>query len=591
MANEFTLPSLGEGVKAGDVLTVLVKAGDTVAKDQAVLELETDKATVEVPSSVDGTIEEMKVAEGDTVAVGQVIFTFAAGSGDGAAAAPAAPVDAAPASGADVERASTEAVNDQDEGLGGDAAPPPSSGDEAIPASGDQGGGGRIEVTLPSLGEGVKSADVLSVLVKVGDAVAKDQGILELETDKATVEVPSPAAGTVAEVRVKDGDQVSTGSVVLVLEGGASQAAPAAKTAPAGKAAPAATPAAAASAQPSKQAAPAASDAKAAAPLAPETRAAQVAAGAGSGAVAPPRPNVPAAPSVRRLARELGLDIGDVKGSGPGGRISQADVMAHAKSVITQAGAAPAGGGAGFAYEPLPDFSQYGAVERKAMRGIRRKTAEHMVASWHTIPHVTQCEKADITDLEALRKQYGPRVEKQGGGKLTVTAIAVKIVAIALRKFPHINVSVDLANEEIIHKSYVNIGLAVDTDRGLLVPVIRDADTKSISEIAAEIGVLAEKARKGKLSLDEMSGGCFTITNLGGIGGTYFTPIVNHPEVAILGMSRSAMEPVWRDGEFEPRLMLPLSLSYDHRVVDGADAMRFLRFVADALEQPFVLSL
>lgn len=591
MANEFTLPSLGEGVKAGDVLTVLVKAGDTVAKDQAVLELETDKATVEVPSSVDGTIEEMKVAEGDTVAVGQVIFTFAAGSGGGAAAAPAAPVDAAPASGADVERASTEAVNDQDEGLGGDAAPPPSSGDEAIPASGDQGGGGRIEVTLPSLGEGVKSADVLSVLVKVGDAVAKDQGILELETDKATVEVPSPAAGTVAEVRVKDGDQVSTGSVVLVLEGGASQAAPAAKTAPAGKAAPAATPAAAASAQPSKQAAPAASDAKAAAPLAPETRAAQVAAGAGSGAVAPPRPNVPAAPSVRRLARELGLDIGDVKGSGPGGRISQADVMAHAKSVITQAGAAPAGGGAGFAYEPLPDFSQYGAVERKAMRGIRRKTAEHMVASWHTIPHVTQCEKADITDLEALRKQYGPRVEKQGGGKLTVTAIAVKIVAIALRKFPHINVSVDLANEEIIHKSYVNIGLAVDTDRGLLVPVIRDADTKSISEIAAEIGVLAEKARKGKLSLDEMSGGCFTITNLGGIGGTYFTPIVNHPEVAILGMSRSAMEPVWRDGEFEPRLMLPLSLSYDHRVVDGADAMRFLRFVADALEQPFVLSL
>jgi pyruvate dehydrogenase E2 component (dihydrolipoamide acetyltransferase) len=591
MANEFTLPSLGEGVKAGDVLTVLVKAGDTVAKDQAVLELETDKATVEVPSSVDGTIEEMKVAEGDTVAVGQVIFTFAAGSGDGAAAAPAAPVDAAPASGADVERASTEAVNDQDEGLGGDAAPPPSSGDEAIPASGDQGGGGRIEVTLPSLGEGVKSADVLSVLVKVGDAVAKDQGILELETDKATVEVPSPAAGTVAEVRVKDGDQVSTGSVVLVLEGGASQAAPAAKTAPAGKAASAATPAAAASAQPSKQAAPAASDAKAAAPLAPETRAAQVAAGAGSGAVAPPRPNVPAAPSVRRLARELGLDIGDVKGSGPGGRISQADVMAHAKSVITQAGAAPAGGGAGFAYEPLPDFSQYGAVERKAMRGIRRKTAEHMVASWHTIPHVTQCEKADITDLEALRKQYGPRVEKQGGGKLTVTAIAVKIVAIALRKFPHINVSVDLANEEIIHKSYVNIGLAVDTDRGLLVPVIRDADTKSISEIAAEIGVLAEKARKGKLSLDEMSGGCFTITNLGGIGGTYFTPIVNHPEVAILGMSRSAMEPVWRDGEFEPRLMLPLSLSYDHRVVDGADAMRFLRFVADALEQPFVLSL
>jgi pyruvate dehydrogenase E2 component (dihydrolipoamide acetyltransferase) len=587
MANEFTLPSLGEGVKAGDVLTVLVKAGDTVVKDQPVLELETDKATVEVPSSVEGTIEEMKVAEGDKVAVGQVIFTFAAGSGSGDGKGEAAPADAPPASGAEVERASAEAVNDQDEGLGGDAALPPSSSEETKTeeTSAPSSGGGRIEVALPSLGEGVKSADILSVLVKVGDTVTKDQGILELETDKATVEVPSPAAGTVAEVRVKDGDQVSTGSIVLVLEGGASQGAPADK--PKAQAAKAeARPAA--SETPSTSSA---ASAKAPAPLAPETRAAQVAAGAGSGAVAPPRPNVPAAPSVRRLARELGLDIGDVKGSGPGGRISQADVMAHAKSVITQVAGPAAGAGGGFAYEPLPDFSQYGAVERKAMRGIRRKTAEHMVASWHTIPHVTQCEKADITDLEALRKQYGPRVEKQGGGKLTVTAIAVKIVAIALRKFPHINVSVDLANEEIIQKSYVHIGLAVDTDRGLLVPVIRDADTKSIAEIAAEIGVLAEKARKGKLSLDEMSGGCFTITNLGGIGGTYFTPIVNHPEVAILGMSRSAMEPVWRDGEFEPRLMLPLSLSYDHRVVDGADAMRFLRFVADALEQPFVLSL
>ncbi len=587
MANEFTLPSLGEGVKAGDVLTVLVKPGDTVEKEQPVLELETDKATVEVPSSVSGTIDAVKVSEGDTVSVGQVIFTLAAG-GNGAAKTDAPRPDGvqAPDPGTNTERAAAVAVADQDEGLEGEsAAPAESAAPSAGPSETGAGeGGGRVEVTLPSLGEGVKSADVLSVLVKVGDTIAKDQGIVELETDKATVEVPSTAAGTVAEVRVKDGDKVSTGDVVIVLEGAGGGAKPAA--------APAADKGTTTKSQPAK-AAPATSEAKAparAAAPAAETRAAQVASGAGSGAIAPPRPNVPAAPSVRRLARELGLDIGDVKGTGPGGRISQPDVMAHAKSVITQGGAAAAGGGAGFAYEALPDFSQFGEVERKAMRGIRRKTAEHMVASWHTIPHVTQCEKADITSLEALRKQYGKRVE-QGGGKLTVTSIAVKIAAIALRKFPNFNVSVDLANEEIIHKHYVNIGLAVDTERGLLVPVIRDADTKSITEISGEIGELAEKARKGKLSLDEMSGGCFTITNLGGIGGTYFTPIVNHPEVAILGMSRSAMEPVWQGESFEPRLMLPLSLSYDHRVIDGADAMRFLRFVADALEQPFVLSL
>ncbi len=592
MANEFTLPSLGEGVKAGDVLTVLVKAGDTVEQEQAVLELETDKATVEVPSSVSGTIEEVKVAEGDKISVGQVIFTFA--STDGAASEKAAtPETGARAASGDVERASSEAVNDQDEGLDDEASAPRTDTQTDAETNASQGapsgGGGRVDVPLPSLGEGVKGADVLSVLVKVGDTVTKDQGLIELETDKATVEMPSPAAGTVVEVKVKDGDKIATGDVVIVLDTDAAPAA-APKAAKKGESKPSDTKPSDAKRADAK---PTASATAAKTPEAPaaEARAAQVAAGAGSGALAPPRPNVPAAPSVRRLARELGLDIADVKGTGPGGRLSQADVMAHAKQVITQASDAPASaGGGGFAYEPLPDFSQYGDVERKAMRGIRRKTAEHMVAAWHTIPHVTQCEKADITDLEALRTQFAKRVE-QGGGKLTVTSIAVKIAAIALRRFPQFNVSVDLANEEVIHKSYVNIGLAVDTERGLLVPVIRNADTKSITELSAEIGELAGKARTGKLSLDEMSGGCFTITNLGGIGGTYFTPIVNHPEVAILGMSRSAMEPVWKNDSFEPRLMLPLSLSYDHRVIDGADAMRFLRFVADAMEQPFLLSL
>ena len=577
MANEFTLPSLGENIKAGDVLKVLIKAGDAVTVDQPVLELETDKATVEVPSSLAGTVAEVRVKDGDRINVGQVVFTV---SGD-AAAAPAKP-----ASGAQVVSQAAAAVDAQDAPTENKAA---ATQAPAAPAA----GGGRIDVTIPELGENIKGGDVLHVLVKVGDTVAAEQGILELETDKATVEVPSPSAGVVKEIAVKDGDKVAVGQLVLVLEaaGGAASAPAGGGAAVAAASAPqaqAASPAAAAqAATPERQA-------EKGQPMAPAARAAASAPkGAGTGAVAPPRPNVPAAPSVRRLARELGLDIADVPGSGKGGRISEADVRAHAKNVITgkvagPAGAAPAGGG--FAYEPLPDFSAYGSIERKAMRGIRRKTAEHMVASWHTIPHVTQCEKVDITALEQLRKQFGKRVEA-GGGKLTVTSIITKVIAIAMRKFPQFNTSVDLAAEEVIYKSYVNIGIAVDTERGLLVPVLRDVDTKSITQISAELAQLAEKARTGKLSIDEMSGGCFTITNLGGIGGTHFTPIVNHPEVAIMGMSRSAMEPVWNGTSFEPKLMLPLSLSYDHRIIDGADAMRFLRFVAEALEQPFLLAL
>jgi pyruvate dehydrogenase E2 component (dihydrolipoamide acetyltransferase) len=438
MANEFTLPSLGDNVKAGDVLRVLVKPGDTVAKDQPVLELETDKATVEVPSSIAGTIAEVKVKDGDRIDVGQVVFTV---SGEGtAASAPAA----APA--AEVDTSAAGAVDAQDEGPGSgkpaSPAAPPAPSASTPPAA----GGARIEVTIPSLGDNVKGGDVLRVLVKVGDTVAADQGILELETDKATVEVPSPQAGTVREVAVKDGDHVDVGQLVLVLEGGAAAAAPA-DSAPATLTQPETTvPEMKAQKGQPMTATPAP------APAVPASRPAaapSTAKGAGTGAVAPPRPNVPAAPSVRRLARELGLDIADVPGSGKGGRINEADVRAHAKNVITgrvagPAGAAPAAGG--FAFEPLPDFAQYGAVERKPMRGIRRKTAEHMVASWHTIPHVTQCEKVDITELEQLRKQFGKRVE-QGGGKLTVTSIITKVIGVAMRKFPQFNTSVDLAAE------------------------------------------------------------------------------------------------------------------------------------------------
>jgi pyruvate dehydrogenase E2 component (dihydrolipoamide acetyltransferase) len=301
---------------------------------------------------------------------------------------------------------------------------------------------------------------------------------------------------------------------------------------------------------------------------------------------------------VRRLAREIGVDINAVEGTGPGGRISQEDVKEHARRILSSVGAAGAGGGAVLARpgRQLPDFQKWGTVERQPWSNVRRATAEHLSYAWTTIPHVTQFDKADVTALEELRQRHKERVAK-AGGQLTITAMLVKILATAVVKFPQFNASIDVDRGEVVYKKYVNIGVAVDTDRGLLVPVIRGADQKNINQIAIEVKQAAERARERKLSLDEMSGGSISISNLGGIGGTYFTPIVNWPEVAILGVSRGTTEPVWKpstgsgQGEFVPREMLPLSLSYDHRVIDGADAMRFLRWVVEAIEQPFLLSL
>jgi pyruvate dehydrogenase E2 component (dihydrolipoamide acetyltransferase) len=302
------------------------------------------------------------------------------------------------------------------------------------------------------------------------------------------------------------------------------------------------------------------------------------------------RDPVPAAPHVRRLARELGLDIYNVTGTGPAGRISEDDVKAYAKATLAAAvSAAQAPQALRIAEPRLPDFAKWGKVERVSMRGVRRKTAEHLRKAWITIPHVTQHDRADITELEQLRAKFAPRAE-EAGGKMTVTAIALKVCASALKVFPQFNASIDMEKEEIVYKQYINIGVATDTDRGLLVPVIRDVDKKNIVELAAELSQLSKKARDKKLTPEEMEGGTFTITNLGGIGGTAFTPIVNHPEVAILGLSRGRMEPEWINGKFEPRLILPLSLSYDHRLIDGADAARFLRWIAEAFEQPFLLS-
>jgi pyruvate dehydrogenase E2 component (dihydrolipoamide acetyltransferase) len=442
-----------------------------------------------------------------------------------------------------------------------------------------------VEFKLPELGENVEKGDVVRVLVAVGDPVAVDQSVLELETDKATIDVPSSVGGVVKEVRVKAGEKVKVGQVVLLVDEAAAATTPAAKPQeaaapppPAAEKKPAAASVAAPPPEPARHEVIDINTARPAAPTRPAE--ARPAAATGPGAL------IPAAPSVRKFARELGVDIGEVGGTGPGGRIGQEDVKDHVRGVLATGGARPA---RALQAGPLPDFSKYGAVEVKPMSNIRRKTAEHLTVAWQA-PHVTQHDRADVTALEEFRRLYGPRVEK-AGGKLTVTAVLLKICAQAIARFPQFASSVDMAAESIVYKKYCHIGVAVDTPNGLLVPVIRDADRKTVTEMAAELAVLSQKAREKKLSLEEMSGGVFSITNLGGIGGTAFTPILNQPEVAILGVSRTATEPVWKDGQFVPRQLLPLSLSYDHRVIDGADAARFLRFVADALEQPLTMYL
>ena len=436
---------------------------------------------------------------------------------------------------------------------------------------------------LPNLGDGVAQGDVLKVLVKAGDTIKVDQPVVELETDKATIEVPSDVAGKVKEVKAKPGDKLKPGQVVLIMENGASAVAAGASGA-----------SGASGAAPDAPAAPVA-------PAVERPKVVDIAAGRPAAAVAAvPAPSAasvvtaaPAAPSVRRLAREIGVDVSQVTGTGPGGRITQDDVKEFAKRVMNSFGS---GGQAAAASRPagsgpaLPDFSKWGEVERKAMSGIRRKTAEHLSYAWNTIPHVTQFDQADITNLEAMRKKYRGEAEK-AGGNLTVTAVAAKVIATALKAFPQFNASVDAAGEAIVYKKYINVGIAVDTDNGLLVPVIRNADQKNLIQLSVEINLLAEKAKARKLTFDEMSGGSMSISNLGGIGGTSFTPIVNWPEVAILGISRGGYEPVWNGTAFEPRQMLPLSLSYDHRLIDGADAIRFLRWVVEALENPFTLAL
>ncbi|MEW9897317.1 dihydrolipoyllysine-residue acetyltransferase [Chitinivorax sp. PXF-14] len=540
MTIEIKVPDIG-GFDAVAVIDVAVKAGDTIAVDDTLITLETDKATMDVPASAAGVVKEVKIKVGDKVSEGSVIVVVEAAGATAAAPQAAAPAPApAPASApAPVTPAPA-------------AAPAP-----AAPAA----SGGTVEVRVPDIGN-FNGVDVIEVAVKAGDTVKVDDTLITLETDKATMDVPSSAAGVVQSVAVKVGDKVTQGDLVITVA--ASGAAPAPQ-------------AAAASTTPAT-AAPVPAPAPAAPKAAPVAAASAVVDEAGFKSAF-------ASPSVRKFARELGADLGRVKGSGPKGRILEDDVKAFVKGVLTSpAAAAPAAAGTGVGLDLLPwpkvDFAKFGAIETKPLSRIKKISGANLARNWVMIPHVTQFDEADITEMEAFRKQMGDELKKQDV-KLTPLTFLIKAAVAALKKFPEFNASLD--GDNLVLKQYFHIGFAADTPNGLVVPVIKDADKKSLIELANESGALAAKARDGKLLPTDMQGGCFSISSLGGVGGTAFTPIVNAPEVAILGVSKSAIKPVWNGKEFAPRLMLPLSLSYDHRVIDGASAARFTTYLGQVL--------
>jgi pyruvate dehydrogenase E2 component (dihydrolipoamide acetyltransferase) len=593
---EFKLPALGENIEQGDLVRLMIKPGAEVSEGQAVMELETDKAVVEVPSSVNGKVQEVLVKEGDKIKVGQTIFTADA---NGTRAEPSATnevaktkAQSAAGDGGAAGQAGVEQTQPESKAATAPSQPVPFAARASTQRTRSTDSATTREFRLPELGENISQGDLVRLMITPGTKVSEGQPVMELETDKAVVEVPSSVSGVVNEVKVKEGEKVKVGQVIFTLQG-APAIQPEASRVSRGPVEHVSGQHGARLAFQAAIRAEGKTEEQALPPDQPQSKPQVFSMPVQLGKVAGTdhRQPVPAAPHTRRLAREIGVDIYEVKGTGPGGRISEDDVKAQAKAMLASAGQAvqaPARAGH-FVAPQLPDFSKWGKIERVSMRGVRRKTAEHLAESWNTIPHVTQHDRADITELEQLRARFAPKAE-QAGGKMTVTAIALKVCAAALKVFPQFNATIDMEKEEIIYKQYINIGVAADTDRGLLVPVIRDVDKKNIVELAVELSQLSQKAREKKLTIADMEGGTFTITNLGGIGGTSFTPIVNHPEVAILGLSRSRMEPEWISGKFEPRLILPLSLSYDHRLIDGADAARFLRWVAEAFEQPFLLS-
>ena len=541
---DIQVPDIGDFDEVG-VIELLVKPGDTVKAEQSLITVESDKASMEIPSSHAGVVKEVKVAIGDKIKQGSVVLTLEV-AGEAAAAPAAAPAPAAAS-----------------------PAPAPAAAAPAPAAAAPAAASGPVEVRVPDIGD-FKDVAVIEMLVKVGDTIKLEQSLFTVESDKASMEIPSPAAGVLKELKVKIGDTVNIGDLIAVLEGSA----PVAAAAPA----PAAAPAAAAPAPAQAAAAPA--PAAAAVPVPAHQPGA-------------PTAGLPhASPSVRKFARELGVPLEEVKGTGTKGRISQDDVQAFTKQVMSgatqtkaQAAKAPAGGGgggAGLDLLPWPkvDFSKFGSVERKDLSRIKKISGANLHRNWGMIPHVTNNDEADITELEAFRVSTNKENEKSGV-KVTMLAFVIKAVVAALKKFPEFNTSLD--GDTLVYKQYYNIGFAADTPNGLVVPVLKDADKKGIMQISTEMGDLAKKARDGKLGSADMQGGCMSISSLGGIGGTHFTPIINAPEVAILGLSKGQMKPVWDGKQFVPRLVLPLSLSYDHRVIDGASAARFNAYLGQVL--------
>ena len=559
---EVKVPDIGD-FKDVEVIEVLVKPGDRIAAEQSLITVESDKASMEIPSSTAGVVREMKVKVGDKVSEGSLVLVL---DGEGGAAAPAP----APA-----------------------AAPAPAPARAAAPAGPVEGpraqaaaGGGSVDVVVPDIGDFTDVA-VIEVLVKPGDTVALEQSLITVESDKASMEIPSSAAGVVKEMKVKVGDKVSQGSIVAVLSGGGAVAPPSS----------AVTQGAATNASEDRAgaaAAPAPPPPAAAAPGAPAHERHLPTASLPAHEPTAPRGALPhASPTIRKLARELGVPLDEVKGSGPKGRITQEDVHGLVKAVLAGetrtkaqsakgAPAAAAGGGgiAGLAPWPQVDFAKFGPIEKKDLSRIKKISGPALHRNWVMIPHVTNHDDADITELEAFRVLTNKENEKSGV-KVTMLAFLIKAAVAALKKFPEFNASLD--GEQIVLKRYFHIGFAADTPNGLVVPVIKDADQKGVLQISQEMGELAKKARDGKLTPGDMSGGCFSISSLGGIGGRYFTPIINAPEVAILGVCRSTTEPRWDGKAFQPRLILPLSLSWDHRVVDGAAAARFNAYLVQVL--------
>ncbi|MDY1550115.1 dihydrolipoyllysine-residue acetyltransferase [Luteibacter sahnii] len=555
---EARVPDIGG--KAVPVIEIMVKVGDRVEKDQSLVTLESDKATMEVPAPFAGVIKELKVNVGDEVDEGAVIALVEA-EGDAPAAKADAPKAQAPAAAAPAPA----------------PAPAPAAATAKAPSASKASG--PVEVNVPDIGG--KPVPIIEIMVKVGDTVEKDQSLMTLESDKATMDIPAPAAGVIKALKVKVGDEVNDGDLIAVLEGadgGAdapADAQPAARTDKPGVAeAPAPAPSSAPSSAPARADAPAGG-----APRTPPV--------SFDASVVMPDSAPYASPAVRAFARELGVDVAQVKGSGRGGRIQREDVSAYVKRVMTsgvapsaQGGAVAAGGGLNLLPWPKVDFAKFGEIEEKPLGRIPKISAANLARNWAMIPHVTQFEDADITELEAFRKKLG---EENKDLKVTPLVFQIKAVVAALKKFPTFNASLDASGENLTLKKYFHIGIAVDTPDGLVVPVIRDADKKGLLDLAAELGEISKKARDKKLTAADMQGGCFSISSLGGIGGTAFTPIVNAPEVAILGVSKAQMKPVWNGKDFAPRLMLPLSLSYDHRVIDGALAARFAVYLAQQL--------